>query len=253
MNADTRQPNRPRRTLKVAEVLGIVLVPVAVAGTCLVIDLLAGNRTTQGLPRAALLHLFAGVLALVVMIAVLPWWSASRFADWKGIGAVVTGFEIAVALSAVLMAGVGLLHKQPCLREILHVHAIVMGVGLLLMGLTGILRCLFRSGSAAAFAVMLVGFAALSAPFWGNPIIRSASTERRAQVIDCVITATPVSACSSAVGYSLFRGYALYDLSLVADYHPLHRLPAWWLYALIVGGAGAVLAALSGWVGSRQP
>jgi hypothetical protein len=44
----------------------------------------------------------------------------------------------------------------------------------------------------------------------------------------------------------------MYDLSLTADYHSLHRLPEWWLYALITGGAGTVLILMSGWIRSLQ-
>ena len=110
-------------------------------------------------------------------------------------------------------------------------------------GLSAALGAVFRSIRGAAGFTTLLCFALTASPFWGNLLIRWVGAGLKSLAIDFVACVTPIAACADAARYDLFRGRALYTLSVVSDYP--HAFAAWWLYALIAGVAGILLLSLA--------
>ncbi|KPK98472.1 MAG: hypothetical protein AMK75_06950 [Planctomycetes bacterium SM23_65] len=214
--------------------LAVLVIPVAIALACFAIDLNASERLTSDIGRGPLLCLAAGVLELLVILSAVPWWSASLL-ERAAFGALIAACRVAAMTVAVtvLLFLLMFLQVRSTFVVALKVQVVVLCVGLLVTGVAGILRLLFRSTTAAALVTMLLGFAAFASPFWGNVFVQSAGEGAKSWAIGFVVKATPLSALASAVGYDLFRGRMLYVLSAVSDYP--HTLPTWWAYALATG------------------
>ena len=240
MNAPHAELRKSKRAAAAANWLAVLVIPVVLALACFAIDLNASERVTSDIGRGPLLCLAAGVMQLVVILSAVPWWSAS-LVERAAFGVLVAACRVAAMTVAVtvLLFLLMFLQVRSTFVVALKVQVVVLCVGLLVTGVAGILRLLFRSTTAAALVTTLLGFAALASPFWGNVLVQSVPEGAKSRAIGFVVKATPLSALASAAGYDLFRGRMLYVISAVSDYR--HTLPAWWAYALVTGMAGLLL------------
>jgi hypothetical protein len=215
-------------------------IPLAVFVLCLVVEFHASPRLTAGAGRTAFLSLLAGLLQVLVMVSIVPWWSAGLL-ERNSFGTLIAALRaVTMTVSTtVLLLLLVYLEGGGGYAGTLKVQVVVLGVGLLAAGLAGGLRLVLRSTSAAGLLAMLLGYLALASPFWGNALVQAAGESWKPRAVDVVVTLSPMSACSSAVEYDLFRGRMLYTLSVVSDYR--YALPAWWAYALVAGMAGLAL------------
>jgi hypothetical protein len=231
------KPNPASRRVEWSASLGI---PLVVAALCFVVELLASPRLTSEAGRAALLSLLAGLFQLLVMVSIVPWWSAGLL-DRNSFGTLIAALRVVTMTvsTTVLLLVLEYLEGSAGYAGTLKVQAVVLGVGLLAAGLAGTLRLVFRSTAAAGVLAMLLGYLALASPFWGNLLVQATGESWKSKAVDAVVNLTPMSACSSAVGYDLFRGRMLYTLSVVSDYR--YALPEWWAYGMATGIAGLAL------------
>ena len=242
MNATTGltevlKPNPASRRVEWPASLGI---PLAVVVLCFVVELQASPRLTSEAGRSALLSLLAGLFQVLVMVSIVPWWSAGLL-ERNSFGTLIAALRVVTMTvsTTVLLLALAYLEGRGGYAGTLKVQVVVLGVGLLAAGLAGTLRLVFRSTSAAGVAAMLLGYLALSSPFWGNILVQATSESWKSRAVDVVVKLTPMSACSSAVGYDLFRGRMLYTLSVVSDYR--YELPSWWAYGVATAVAGLAL------------
>jgi hypothetical protein len=240
MTTGESEPWKPETASRGAGWLASLVIPLAVFVVCLVVDLAASPRVTSDVGRAALLSLLASLLQVLVIVSVAPWWSAGLL-ERNSFGTVIAAFRVTtMTLSAtVLLLLLVFLEGRGGFAGTLKVQVVVLCVGFLVAGLAGVLRLMLRSTTAAGVLAMLLGYLLVASPFWGNILVQAMSESRKSRAVDLVVKLTPMSACSSAVGYDLFRGRMLYNLSVVSDYR--HALPTWWAYGLVTGLAGLVL------------
>ena len=226
-----------RRRVEWSASLGI---PLAVFILCLVVEFQASPRLTSEAGRAALLSLLAGLFQVLVVVSIVPWWSAGLLGR-NSFGTLIAALRVVTMTvsTTVLLLLLASLEGGGSYTGTLKVQVVVLGVGLLAAGVAGGLRLVLRSTSAAGLLTMLLGYLALGSPFWGNTLVQAASETYKSLAVDLVVALSPMSACSSAVGYDLFRGRMLYTLSVVSDYR--YELPSWWAYGLFTGIAGLAL------------
>lgn len=232
--------------------LAVLVIPVLLFGACLAADLWASDRLTSDIGRGPLLFLLAAVMQLLVILSLVPWWSATLL-DRTAFGGLIAALRMAaMTVSAtVVLFVLALLQDHGAFGAMLKVQVVVLGVGLFLAGAAAVLRALLRSTAASGTVTMLLGYLALASPFWGNVLVQSAGGAWKSWAVALVVALTPLSACSSAVGYDLFRGRMLYKLSVVSDFR--HSLPAWWLYALVAAILGIVLLEVARLLSRRAP
>ena len=231
--------------------LASLIIPIAIFCACLAIDLNTSTRLTSDIGRSSLLALAAAFMQLLVILTVVPWWSATLIGE-SSFGALLAAMRVTamVVSTAFVIVLLTYLQAQGAVVEVLKVQAVVLGVGVFVVGAAASLRFLFRSVPGAAVFSTLAGVLLAATPFWGNILIQWANEAWKPWAIGFVVKATPLSACSSAVGYDLFRGKTLYVLSAVSDYR--YDLPTWWLYALIAGAAGILLMELAAFLRRRS-
>jgi hypothetical protein len=243
---------QPKPASKLVGYLASMVIPLCVFGACLAVDLSASSRPADA-GRTAHLALMAAVLQILVILAVAPWWSA-RLSGERAFGALIAALRVAAMTvsTTVLLLLLSWLQTQSAPLEFLKAQTVVLGVGLFVVGFSGVLRFVFRGATGAAVFTTLAGFLLTASPFWGNVLIQGAGESWKPWAIGFVVKATPISACASAVRYDLFREGEgmMYKLSAVSDYR--YRLPAWWSYALIAGAAGILLIELASFIRTRQ-
>ena len=237
-------PAKPPKLLTGANWLAGLVIPLGILAVCVAADLSASERLTSDVGRTALLYVLAALVELLVIISIVPWWSAG-LVDRHSFGAVIAAFRVAtmVLSTSLLLLVLGFLQDSWGFASLVKVQTVVLCVGLLAAGLAAFLQGLLRRVTGAALVTMLLGFGLISTPFWGNILVQCAGDAWRSWAIGVVVKATPISACSSAVGYDLFRGRVLYVLSAVSDYR--YALPEWWTYATVTGTAAIVLIELA--------
>jgi len=240
MTTGESEPRKPETRARRPDWLATLGIPLAVFTLCLVVDLYASPRLTSDVGRPALLALLASLAQVLVIVSVVPWWSAGLL-ERNSFGTLIAALRVTtMTLSAtVLLLLLVSLEGHGGFAATLKVQVVVLCVGLLAAGLAGAFRLILRSTSAAGLLTMLLGYLALASPFWGNLLVKGMSESRKSWAVDLVVKLSPMSAVSSAVGYDLFRGRVLYTLSVVSDYR--HALPAWWAYGLVTGIAGLAL------------
>ncbi len=246
-------PNEPRARPR-EKIVGwttSMALPAAVFFAAVLVDLNASSRLTSDAGRPALLALAAGIMQIVLLLALAPWWGA-RLVEKEPFGALVAGIRVLAMTLATTLPLVVLMsletHAAPLV--VLKAQTVVLGVGLLAAGLAAALGAIFRSVRGVAAFTSLLGFALAASPFWGNVVVRWAPEVWKSCAVNFIAGVTPLSACADAVRYDLFRGRMLYTISLVSDYP--HRLPDWWLYALITAAAGILLLELAAFIRSRR-
>ena len=225
---------QPRR--RFARWIAVVGVSVAIFLACVLVDLTASPDLTSSAGPSALLALMAGIMQVVALLALAPWWG-TMLADARV--AALRVLACAAATGALVFVLV-LFQMRVEPLALLRVQAVVLGAGLLAAGVSSVLGAVFRSVRGAAAFTTLAGFAVTATPFWGNILIRYAGDGWKSFAVAVVAKLSPLCACADAAGYDLFRGDTLYDLSVISNY-PSYRLPAWWLYALLTGAAGILL------------
>jgi hypothetical protein len=226
----------------------IAVVSVVIFLACVFVDLTASPNLTSSAGPSALLALMAGIMQVVALLALAPWWAATAA------GARVAALRVLACVAATGALVFVLLLFQTRLEPLalLRVQAVVLGAGLLTAGVSAALGAVFRSVRGAAAFTTIAGFAVAAIPFWGNILIRYPDASGwKSFAVAVVAKLSPLCACADAVGYDFFRGDSLYDLSVVSNY-PSYRLPAWWLYALLSGAAGVLLLELAAFIRSRR-
>ncbi len=153
----TTAPDGTRARAKIAGWPITLVIPACVLVAAVLVDLNAGSRMTSDAARAALLALVAGIMQIVVLLALAPWWAA-RLVDDSPFGALVAGLRVfAMTLATALpLAALMVLETPAAALVVVKVQCVVLGTGLFAAGLAGALGALFRSiRGAAAFASLV--------------------------------------------------------------------------------------------------
>jgi len=236
---------RPRGralTRPAADWLAGLVIPLAVVAVVFVLDLRADMKGASDVLRSGLLSFTAGMLQLVVILAVAPWWSAG-LVEKHAFGTLIAALRVTAMVvgATILLLLLAFVQDRDGFADLLKVQLVVLGVGLFVVGLSGGLRVLLRNTRAAAMLTSLPAFLVFATPFWGNVLIRLCGEVGRGWAWQFVVKVTPILACADAVPQDLFRHgeRLLYESSLIIDAAAV--FPAWWAYALITGLIGVAL------------
>jgi len=251
MTTEKTGPGKRKRVSAAANWLAGLAVPLAVLLVCFAVDMTASERLTSDLGRSALLTLLAATLQILVILSVVPWWSAGLL-EHHSFGTLIAALRVLTQTVSVtvLLLLLAFLQDRSAFADVFRAQTVVLCVGLLVAALAGLAQVALRRVKPAALVTTFLGFFLFASRFWGNVPVRWAGEAWRAWAVGFVAGVTPLSACASAVGYDLFRGRMLYVRSVVSDYP--HRLPEWWVYALVTGLAGVALMELAALIRRRS-
>ena len=127
------KPNPASRRVERLASLGI---PLAVVVLCFVVELQASPRLTSEAGRSALLSLLAGLFQVLVMVSIVPWWSAGLL-DRNSFGTLIAALRVVTMTvsTTVLLLALAYLEGRGGYAGTLKVQVVVVGVGLLAAGL----------------------------------------------------------------------------------------------------------------------